>query len=139
MDNDNYIEWTEKVAQAEAYHYKLIIGFEKWLQEKGLSAKTIDKHVSNIEFFANQYLLRYEIKLIHENPDETINFLEGYFVDKCLWANAESMKGYISSFNKVYTYFNEKKMVSDIDLKIMKSELKENKKELLSLVSSSAF
>ena len=139
MDNDKYIEWTEKVAQAEAYHYKLIIGFENWLQEKGSSAKTISKHVSNIEFFANQYLLRYEIKLIHENHNETINFLEGYFVDKCMWANTESMKSYISSFNKVYTYFNDKKMVSDIDLKILISKLKENEKELLSLVDGRAF
>ena len=134
MDNNEYLEWTEKVNEAEAYHEKLINGFENWLIEKGVGAKTIKRHISNISFFANQYLLRYEIKLIHENPNETINFLEGYFVDKCMWANKESMKNYISSFNKVYTYFNEQGLISDTSLQIMKSELKENKGELLSLV-----
>ena len=131
MDNDKYLEWTEKVAEAEAYHEKLINGFEKWLEEKDLSAKTINNHISNINFFANQYLLRSEIKLLQESSNETLFFLEGYFIDKCMWANKSSINSYISSFTKVYTYFYEKQMISKTELDIMKTELKESKEELI--------
>jgi len=134
MDNDEYLEWTEKVAEAEAYHEKLINGFEKWLEEKGLSYKTIDNHVRNISFFANQYLLRSEIKLLHESSNDTLFFLEGYFIDKCMWANKSSINSYISSFTKVYTYFYEKQMISKTELDVMKSELKEGKRYLHSRV-----
>ena len=34
--------------------------FKKWLTDKGLVSKTIDKHLENVEFYINEYLNYYE-------------------------------------------------------------------------------
>ena len=33
-----------------------LMGFVKWLENKGLSSKTIKTHVANVEFYINDYL-----------------------------------------------------------------------------------
>ncbi|MCK5847365.1 MAG: hypothetical protein KAG84_07995 [Bacteroidales bacterium] len=134
MDNDKYLDWTERIAETEAYHFHLLEGFELWMEEKGYSSNDIKGHIQNIGFFANQYLLRSDIHLLNESSKEVIPFLQSYFIDKCQWANKESMKNYFSSFRNIYTYLAEINKINEDELSILKSDLELNKEPLIQLV-----
>ena len=45
---------------------KLLKKFNDYLVTKGLSQKTIKEHVSNIDFYINEYLLYYDANLPQE-------------------------------------------------------------------------
>lgn len=38
-------------------NHELLKDFESWLESSGLSEKTINNHISNIDFYINEYLL----------------------------------------------------------------------------------
>ncbi len=131
MDNDVYLRWTENVAEAEAYHEQILNGFELWLQEKAIDSDTVKINISNIGFFANQYLLRTQINILHESLNEVIPFLSGYFLDKCLWANNKSMNLYFDSFLELYAYLEEINKITEEAKGLLSSEIQLNKELLL--------
>jgi len=53
-------EEEKKLNEIHKANGKYLKGFEKWLENKGLSEKTINMHVSNVDFYINYYLNYYD-------------------------------------------------------------------------------
>lgn len=108
--------------------------FSRYLEKKKLSKKTIEKHIQNIDFYINTFLL-------YENPEKASEgvrrldyFLGFWFIRKAMWSSPSSMKDNIASLKHFYTYMNEIGEVSDEALSDMLAEIRECKNEWIETV-----
>ena len=112
---------------------QILQDFKTYLQDNGLAPKTIDRHVSNIDFYINNYLLYDDI----ENPEAGHYRLDDFFCDffprKAMWSSENSVKENITSLKKFYKYQNECSLVSDEDLNSMLDVIKVEKNNWMSL------
>ncbi len=111
-----------------------IIGFTSYLENKKLSKKTIEKHVGNIDFYMNDFLLYEEPMEASEGITELNYFLGYWFIRKAMWASPTSIKENITSLKHFYSYMNKISLVSDEELSEMKVEIKESKDEWIETV-----
>ena len=101
--------------------------FKKSLEEKQLTAKTIRKHVSNIDFYLNDYLTYYdEIIKMEDGTQYTGSFLGDWFIRKAMWASKSSIKEMASSLKKFYEYMSALGFVKISDYQEMCYEIKDN-------------
>ena len=101
--------------------------FEKSLEEKQLTAKTIRKHISNIDFYLNDYLTYYdEIIKMEDGTQHTRPFLGDWFIRKAMWASKSSIKEMASSLKKFYEYMSALGFVKISDYQEMCYEIKDN-------------
>lgn len=101
--------------------------FKKSLEEKQLTAKTIRKHVSNIDFYLNDYLTYYdEIIKMEDGTRYTESFLGDWFIRKAMWASKSSIKEMASSLKKFYEYMSALGFVKISDYQEMCYEIKDN-------------
>lgn len=101
--------------------------FEKSLEEKQLTTKTIRKHVSNIDFYLNDYLTYYdEIIKMEDGTQYTGSFLGDWFIRKAIWASKSSVKEMASSLKKFYEYMSALGFVKISDYQEMCYEIKDN-------------
>ena len=110
---------------------KFIKEFEEWLKEKSLSDKTIKKHISNVDIFINDYLNYYDIETAEEGITSVYSFLNGWFIEKCMWATPYTTKEEAASIKKFYAYMSEKGYVEKEDYKFLCEELKDSMDEIL--------
>jgi hypothetical protein len=88
--------------------------FERCLEHAGGSEQTIRGHVDNIRCFI-KYLAWYP-RSQHRSDEATESdvhwFLADWFPRKVLWASVASIKGYLASFKKFFTWMGETGLVS---------------------------
>jgi hypothetical protein len=134
VDNEKYVEPDDAEMEEEAeinaekvreQNETLLDEFEKWLLAKGLSENTVNKHVNNISFYINEYLLYYyEIK-----PENGIyemgGFLGNWFIRKAMWSSVSHIKAYAGGFKKFYKFMCEKGSISAEDYEMVLCEIKE--------------
>lgn len=63
---------------------KILNGFKTYMQNQKLSPKTIQKHLSNINFYLNEYLTYYDVTKMEDGVYEINVFLGDFFIRKCL-------------------------------------------------------
>lgn len=129
-------DYDKKVEENRKRNEKYIKEFEEWLCKKGLVKKTINKHLSNVSLYIDDYLSYYDIIKVEEGMDYVYSFLDGWFIEKCLWASRNSLKETASSIKKFYQYMSENDYVSVDDYKEMCSFIKENMDEFLEQVDA---
>lgn len=111
---DNY---EEKIKENIKRNKKFIKEFKKWLRGKNLSDKTIKKHVSNVEFYLDDFLNYYDITKMEDGCLMIDDFLGDWFIRKCMWSSKTSIKENAASIKKFYQCMNELGYVSDDDYK----------------------
>ncbi len=126
------MEDIEKRIQVIQKENKFILGkFQRYLGSKKLSKSTIEKHVANIGFFINDYLLRYDAIPAKEGFNRVDSFLGSWFIRKAMWASVTSIKENITSLKKFYQFMYEDGGISKDDLVELKEDIKSNKDEWL--------
>lgn len=115
-----------KVEENLKRNEKYIKEFEKWLNEKNLAKKTIRKHISNIDLYINDYLNYYDVIKVEDGIGSVYSFLDGWFIEKCLWASKNSLKETATSIKKFYQFMSENNYVGIDNYKDMCSFIKEN-------------
>ena len=130
-DADTY-DYDARVRAIRAYNQPLLDDFEAWLEQSGLSEKTVKTHVSNIDFFTH-YLVYYEpLNKLDEATDSDVNwFLADWFPRKALWASVTSVKSYLTSFRKFFRWMGETGRVSPETVADVLVTLKEDRREFL--------
>ena len=113
---------------------KYLNEFEKWLNKKGLVNKTIKKHLNNTSLFINNYLNYYDIIKAEDGLDEVFSFLNGWFIEKCMWSSRNTLKETSTSLKKFYQYMSENNYVDVNDYKETFEFIKNNMDELLESV-----
>ncbi len=121
----------KKIKENQTRNKKFIKEFEEWLKEKSLSDKTIKKHISNVDIFINDYLNYYDIETAEEGITSVYSFLNGWFIEKCMWATPYTTKEEVASIKKFYAYMSEKGYVEKEDYKFLCEELKDSMDEIL--------
>ena len=121
----------KKIKENQTRNKKFIKEFEEWLKEKSLSDKTIRKHISNVDLFINDYLNYYDIETAEEGITSVYSFLNGWFIEKCMWATPYTTKEEAASIKKFYAYMSEKGYVEKEDYKFLCEELKDSMDEIL--------
>jgi hypothetical protein len=127
MNDKEFKEWEKETENAEKKNSLLIESFQKYLSSKSLKQQTIQNHLDNVDFFVNDFLLRYKIIPAEKGADEVGEFLGDFFIRKAMWSNKAAIQQNIASFNKFYTFLNEIGKLSDEDLFEMKLMIKEEK------------
>ena len=121
MDFDKMLKETEKRNE------KFLDIFEKELKESGLSKKTIYGHLSNVSLFINDYLPYYQENTKMEEAMGCVDdFLDYFFIHKCMWATPSSLKATAASIKKFYKCMASNKLVDEDDYKYLCNEIKEN-------------
>jgi hypothetical protein len=88
---DEYEKYESDCKKIKIENQKIIDDFRKYLESKKLSEKTIDKHVYNVEFYINDFLLYEEPLKPHEGVNTIDSFLGYWFIRKALWASKTSI------------------------------------------------
>ena len=121
----------KKIKENQKRNKKFMKEFEEWLKEKSLSDKTIKKHISNVDIFINDYLNYYDVETAEEGITSVYSFLNGWFIEKCMWATPYTTKEEAASIKKFYAYMSEKGYVEKEDYKFLCEELKDSMDEIL--------
>ena len=99
---DDYEQYEKDKEKNIKRNKKFLNEFKNEMQKQNLSPKTIDKHLSNIEFYLNDYLTYYDITKMEDGVYEINMFLGDFFIRKCLWSSVSSIKENASSIKKFY-------------------------------------
>lgn len=81
---------------------KLLTLFEEDLNASGLSKKTISRHLSNVDFYINTYLLREGDNSMEYGLQAIDDFLGDFFIRKCMWSTPGNIKSTAASIKKFY-------------------------------------
>ena len=92
-----------------------LVGFEEWLRKKGLSQKTINTHVSNVDFYINDYLCYYDMLDVSQGVREIHGFLGSWFIRKATWSSCAHIKTNAASIKKFYAYLHDKSVIAKED------------------------
>ena len=129
-------DYDKKVEENRKRNEKYIKEFDEWLNKKGLVKKTVRKHLNNVDLYINDYLNYYAITKVEDGMSSVNSFLDGWFIEKCLWASKNSLKGTATSIKKFYQFMSGNNYVNVDDYKDMCSFIKENMDEFLEQVDA---
>ena len=108
---DDYEKYEEECKIIRKTNERLLSEFEVWLKSSGLSKKTIEKHLSNIEFYVSEYLLYEDATEAKDGVNVVGMFLGYWFIKKAMWANQSNIKGNATSLMKFYNFMYEKDLI----------------------------
>ncbi len=131
MKNKDYQADEKRLKKRENHNNRLIAKFKDYLEKKSLKPKTIGKHIFNIKFFANNYLLYYDDSAIEEGFLGIGSFLGYYFIRKTNWSSKSTILENITSIKKFYTFMQEIGKISKEDLDELKESIKDGKEDWL--------
>jgi site-specific recombinase XerD len=134
MNEDSYAEYEKKAEDIRNKNNEYIEGFINYLQEQGLKEKTIEKHVFNVDFYINNFLLYYDALDVKYGCYKIDNFLGYWFIRKAMWSTPSSTKSNIASIKKFYRYLLENDIVDEDDYNDLCETINCSKEEWLDLV-----
>jgi len=130
-----YEQYEEDCKRIREANERLLNDFGAWLKLSGLSEKTINNHISNIDFYINEYLL-YEGATEAKDGVNTVGMFLGYwFIRKAMWASPSSIRGNAASLKKFYAFLQEKGLIDKEDLNDLEKDIKEDMPEWLATIA----
>ena len=121
--------YEQRVHAIQLANQPILDGFEHWLKQAGLREQTIKEHVDNMRLFS-RYLLwyGYSLRRLDEATEgDVYDFLEDWFPRKALWASVASMKVYLASFKKFFTWMGETDLVAPETVEDVLATLKDSR------------
>ena len=131
QDNEEFEGLEEDIEEQRELNATLLREFAGWLRRRGLSEKTIDRHVNNIEFYINHFLLYEEVIPPEDGADKIGLFLGFWFIRKAMWADKAEIKSNATSMKKFYQFMCACGLVEQADLDNLKSQIKDEMPEWL--------
>jgi site-specific recombinase XerD len=131
---DDYEKYQNACNKIRNANQRLLTGFEKWLRSSGITDATIDKHLANVDFYINEYLLHEDVTDAKDGFGAISMFLGNWFIRKAMWANRTTIKGNAASLKKFYTFMHEKGLVEEQDLLDLKQTIKAEMPEWLDVL-----
>ena len=134
---DHAETYEQRVQAIQLANQPILDGFETWLRQSGLSEPTIKEHVDNMRLFSRYLLLyAYSLRRLDEATEGAVyDFLEDWFPRKALWASVSSMKVYLASFKKFFTWMGEVGLVAPETVEDVRSTLKDSRNLFLRQVT----
>ena len=127
----SYEQYEKECKKIRKENEALLSAFETWLSSKNLTGKTIDRHLSNVEFYINDFLLYEDAIKATDGMDEIGMFLGYWFIKKAMWSNKAAIKKNATSLKKFYQYLCEDGKITKDSLQDMKGRIEEDMPEWL--------
>jgi len=134
MDYEQYETDVEKIKESNSGHLST---FTRWLKDKGLSDKTINSHVNNVDFYVNHYLNYYEPQNVEAGCYSIGGFLGSFFIRKAMWSSCHQIKSTAASIKKFYACMAEYGIVEIDDYDNLCDDIKEGMDEWLETMRKS--
>ncbi|PSW27704.1 hypothetical protein C9J21_21155 [Photobacterium phosphoreum] len=129
FDEDDF---EPEIKKQRKINKKILFEFENSMIHEGLSNKTITSHMSNVDFYINEYLQYYDAKSVLLGIDALDEFFMDWFPRKAMWNSQSHVKSNITSLKKFYNFMSSRGIVAPKDLNKLKLIIKENKENWLS-------
>lgn len=114
-ENLSYEEYEKLCQERKQENARYLAQFEESLVKAGLTDATVNRHLDNVEFFLNTYLLREAPFPMQAGCRKAGDFLGDFFIRKCMWSTPASIKSTAASFKKLYKCMLEHKQITDAD------------------------
>ncbi len=134
MLND-YEQYEIECQRIRLSNAELLDGFENWLRKSGLTDSTVSKHIENIDFYINEFLLYEDAVEPQDGIDSVSMFLGYWFIRKAMWSSESSIKSNAASLKKFYAFLHERGVVSKDDLDSLKETIKEEMPDWLATLA----
>ncbi len=132
---DDYEQYEIECKRIRQSNAELLDDFESWLRKSGLADQTVSKHIENIDFYINEYLL-YEDAVEPQDGIHNISMFLGYwFIRKAMWASESSIRSNAASLKKFYAFLHERGLVNKEDLDSLKETIKEEMPDWLATLA----
>ncbi len=128
---DSYEQYERECKIIRKENEKLLTVFERWLSDKKLSMKTIDKHLLNVDFYVNHFLLYEDTIEAADGASEIGMFLGYWFIRKAMWASKTAIKENATSLKKFYQFIFETGKISKKSFEDLKETIKKDMPEWL--------
>lgn len=92
---------------------------------EGLKPQTIQRHLSNVDFYINTYLLGYDARPFEKGVWEVPGFLGDFFIFKCAWSTPASIKTTAASIKKFYKCMMDNGKIQKLDYQYLCETIKE--------------
>lgn len=122
MDYDDYCKACDEIKEKNDEYLDL---FEQAMIVDGLKSSTIKRHLSNVSFYINEFLLYEEPLTMDYGTDRIDFFLGDFLIRKCMWSTPGSIKTAASSIKKFYKCMMDHGIVEKEDYEFLCSEIKE--------------
>jgi site-specific recombinase XerD len=123
--SDDYEAYERDCETIRAENSALLEEFTAWLKASGLAPKTINKHLQNIEFYVNDFLLHEDATPAADGAGHVGMFLGYWFIRKAMWASQSSLKENAASLKKFYRFMQERGDIDQEDLDDLNEQIKE--------------
>ncbi len=106
----NYKDYEQKCNEIRMKNEIYLEEFEKDLTKSGLKENTIKRHLNNVNFYINNFLLREEAADMVTGTGAFYlnNFLGIFIIRKCMWSTPATIKSNVASIKKFYKSMLEK-------------------------------
>lgn len=128
----------EQIEIIRKQNEELLGEFQTFLEEKGLKQQSIEKHVYNIAYFLNEFLL-YRDKRPEEVVLEMDDFLGRWFIKKTPWVTMSAILSMISSIKKLYVLLYEKENITKKELQLLYSRIKRSQQNWINRLKSTNY
>lgn len=120
----SYDKFEEEAITIIDQNTELLKGYSDWLRISGLKDSTIDRHVSNVNFYINEYLISDDLTPAKEGMVCLGGFFNCFFPRKVMWSSVSSVKSSVASFKKFYLYLAESGSVDTLEYGHMLNAIK---------------
>ena len=132
---DDYAQYEADCEKIRKTNDKLLNTFGTWLKASKLKEKTIKRHIENVDFYINEFLLYEDAVEAKDGAIEIGMFLGYWFIRKATWASPAQIKSNAASLKKFYTFLFEKEMIKKEDLVDLKTSIKEDMPEWVATIN----
>lgn len=123
----DYAKYEKLCERQQEKNEEYLSVFEIDLIAAGLTQKTINKHLRNVDFYINMYLLREGPLEMSTGCGYKIDMFLGYYIIyKCMWSTTGTIKRTAASIKKFYKSMSENGYISTVQYKEFCDIIKEN-------------
>ena len=126
MDYEEYEKSCDEIRKENA---ALLGIFEDYLVDKGLSQKTVNRHIENVDFYINDYLLYSDALPMEDGVSRVDDFLGYFFIRKCMWSTPGTIKSTTASIKKFYKCMADNGRIPKDDYDYLCRVIKDNMSE----------
>jgi len=91
---------------------------------KGLKSTTISRHLDNVDFYINMYLLREDAHDFTQWAWMIDGYLGYFFIRKCMWSTPGNIKSTVASIKKFYRCMLKHEMIQEVDYEYLCETIK---------------
>jgi hypothetical protein len=126
---DDYKKYEADCERIRRENKVILEQFAAQLQEQQLSESTVKNHVTNIDFYVNEFLLYEEAIEAKDGASKIGMFLGYWFIRKAMWSSVSQIKSNAASLKKFYAFLLERDYIKQEDLDDLNDSIKEDMPE----------